>query len=192
MTNYFLILIILISSCNSQITKQTDMETFDVKEYNENKNLVDLHIYELENGNKIEDQGGYEDGTFTRKIIYPNSLIQTYIEFSKVGTIMKKGDFYSNDFNEGIWETYNENGEVIETIDYNRNFKFTWKDVQNFCLKKEIDIKLYSTSIAKDKEDELVVWKVMWLHNPSEFKIFVLNGTNGNVIREEFSKVSFK
>lgn len=125
-----------VNACQAQKTIN-NMEKFDIKQFNENKTGTSRRHF-LENGTEVNEfisgQG------YVRHVTPKNSLFTNYYEFYNSGILKTKGVFYTRDFSIGVWEYYDENGQLIKTVDYDKPYKFRWEDVKKYCEVNGIDL----------------------------------------------------
>ncbi|MEM7086421.1 MAG: hypothetical protein AAF489_09575 [Bacteroidota bacterium] len=163
-----LLVTLAISACKSQknnnmnipkINKTT--EKFDTKVFESdpksesvikkiNNKDVEVFINKRKNRYEERDSKGVTLVSFS-KGSEPNSIISGY-DYSENSTIGIYKEFYSNEniktkgayckygFKIGLWYSYNEKGELIETQDHDKGFAFGFEEVLSFCEKEKITL----------------------------------------------------
>lgn len=142
---FYLLVNLLIINCIAQ--KNNKMKTFDIQKFNQNKNSKSgNNLYKYEDGDEnitlIETEDSYieidskKNENFSKKIIYNKNnytptASQNFILNMPIGTYKK----------------YDENGEIINEINYEPNYSFS---VLNFIDKIKNDFGIDVTK-SKDK-----------------------------------------
>lgn len=196
MKKIFLLMLIVNISCNAQ--KKTFMipevdnkfEKFDSIKFNSaTKESSDILREFLSNGNYIEmtvsNSGKYYLETFK------DSYYMISKSFYSNGNIKRKGLGFNGDaFQKGIWYEFDENGNLIKEINYDKPFKFTFEEILKFCKKQGIKIDkgpiLQSTGwhnkIFREIEEEHPIWKIEYLKKSNLVEIIKLDGVTGKVL----------
>jgi hypothetical protein len=198
----YILFIISIIGCNNrkvnneiQISSNniTNIEMDTIYKFDINKfklNVTDnRESYEFinERGDKVQQ---FMSGDIYVEYIYPqDSLFIIYSEYYNNGVIKERGErYYQGRWKKGIWKYYDQGGELIESIDEDISFKYTWEDVLSFTKKNSIDIYDYNTRIIRIHEDGKF-WIIMW-HDISDgidkiAKTIYIDGDTGKVISKK-------
>lgn len=136
-----------------------------------------------------------------------NPIIGIHKEFYPNGNIRTKGIFCSLGFRIGKWHYFSEDGELIEPVDYDAGYEFTYELVFDFCEKRGISLDCLSgcfntgriknkkeTSITKRKnQDDILIWQIEYYiesgtnergDNFYKYKTFQLDAKDGAIIKE--------
>ena len=172
----------------SQI-KQLNKKTIKSEEYyttqRENLFVVKNSIgEELINYTKSnDDKSGFSGYDYSE-----NPIIGIFREFYPNNNIKTKGIFCWFGFKIGKWYNYDENGNLISQDDYDKGFKFTYKDIFEYCIKNNIPLDKkeygYKTSIRKyiSAKEKTYLWGIDYLDTEKNLvKIIELNGKDGSI-----------
>ncbi|WP_010520662.1 hypothetical protein [Aquimarina agarivorans] len=190
----FLILILLNTGCvgqnkNGSTPKKNHnniMDTFDIIEFNKYKDESKTYEYSLKDGRKVtqfgDDKGGYYEYTDIKNI----PKFKKYKEFYSSGVLKVKGKIYENDFALGVWEYYDEDGNLEKKVNYDKPFKYNWGNILDFIKKNKIDIFKNTTHISRNSENTPPIWQVTWQYDNTRLKSITINGITGEIIEEKF------
>jgi antitoxin component YwqK of YwqJK toxin-antitoxin module len=170
-----------------------DFETFDENHYIQLKQKDEFNTTEfLPNGNYFEMGTFNKDG---RQAIehYNNSYFNVNKFYYKNNKIKLKGVIVNNGTALiGTWYEFDEKGNLIKEIDYDKNYKFTFEDILKFCERENIRVDkgpiLQSTGfhtyifreyLATTNES---TWTIEWLKSPDIIQTINLDGTIGKVL----------
>lgn len=92
------------------------------------------------NHNRVAYYTKSSDGSYSGYDYSQNPLIGIYREFYPNGNIKTKGLVCWFGFNIGLWYYFNESGNVINTIDYDDGFDFSYEQVFKFCEENKISL----------------------------------------------------
>jgi len=178
--------------------KDNTNETFDFKIY---KNMINQEegrsTMILEDGTKIQmSEPLFKDMTYgvertTTGFIRISPVKPFFIEivkiFSPLGKLIKQGKFISN-INVGISQEFNENGKLIEEIDYDKKdwSKYYYSDILKFLDKEGvIDLKTgrgrgtFSFYLDREKEQ----WHVEVIESPENGYVATLYTLDANTLK---------
>lgn len=189
------ILLLFLVQCNAQNIneskkagnnqKTVNMKPFDIKRFTENKDVNGNYIFKNENGLKVV-QFGYEDiGYFQYETISEEHNLIIYSEYFPSGNIKTIGNAYPNDFALGIWKYFDEKGNLVREDDFDKPYLYTWDHILVYCEKNEINIKLESTRITREVENEIPVWEISWIYHELERKTITIDGKTGEILKEK-------
>ncbi|RYE13284.1 MAG: hypothetical protein EOP45_21430 [Sphingobacteriaceae bacterium] len=117
-----------------------------------------------------------------------NPVIGIYKEFFPDGQIRLKGMFCYYGFRMGKWFSYNQEGLLTGTTDYDSCYAFTTKDILSFCKKNRIPLKKvmfgHRTSIYKKKTpDGNCIWVIRYPRQDIFYYFtVVIDASNGKVL----------
>lgn len=141
-----LILIIIVLnfySCNAQVSKENKnnlkMEKFNTKRFQENKINGEFE-FSLSDGSHVRQMEDDSSGDYTEEISNSKdafSKIRLY--FISNGNIKTVGEKFYN-FPIGVWHYYDENGKIINQINWESGYKFTLTDLAKKMKSMEVDI----------------------------------------------------
>jgi hypothetical protein len=158
-------LLVLINSCSSQKIKnnfkKNTMEYFDINKYKDweidtkySPTGKDKYLKKGEERISIE----YFNDAVQIELNTINSPYYKFKKFSlKTNRLLLIGtEFY--DIHVGIWESYDETGQLIKKIDYDKPYKFSIEDLIK-KMKNEYDIDLldvkHAISISRYEEKKM-------------------------------------
>jgi hypothetical protein len=166
---YLIVSLALISIfCNAQ--KKIKMEKFDVESFKKNRisEQNSSNEYYKKDGTRFTASenglGGYNVFEYPQE---PN-LYYIYKSFHK-NLFLKSREkrFIRGDFRVGIGYEYDENGNIIKIIDYDKPFTYTLDDILKYCKDNKIDVHNMQTFINRSnppqKETDALVWIIRYL-----------------------------
>lgn len=171
-----------------KITEKFDIETFNKNKVNNEFNFV------LDDGTKIRQ---YESGNSFTEIITPTKpeLFQTQKEFYKNGKLHLKFISFERNFIKSK-EEYNKVGKLIEEIDYDPPYQFTFEQLLELLKKQKdsIDIFDINTNIARGfngmdwhgKIDKNYTWYIKWKKTFGRRETLKVDGITGEVLERSF------
>ncbi|MEP6806246.1 MAG: hypothetical protein ABI892_17095 [Flavobacterium sp.] len=136
---------------NNLITDE--FETFNVKRFDENKNIAEDYIYEIHGGPSVREFGDRESGYFS-EVIFKKSLFTIAKVFYTNSNIKSKGPKFKDDCEIGIWYDFDEKGKLVKKTDLDLPFKIMLEDVVGFLEKNDADLFSSSTTINRSYEEE--------------------------------------
>lgn len=137
---------------------------------------------------------GYIEEEYTKDLvenyveeeIFKNRLRDVYI-YSNQGVLQYIKHYFGNNLEIGEWASF-KNGILLKKEDKEKNYKFKFTQVLDYCKDKNIDI-LTKGEIVKRKIDQNYIWEITWntgiISENGEsylFKNIMLDGTNGKEI----------
>ncbi|MFD2592285.1 hypothetical protein ACFSTE_15715, partial [Aquimarina hainanensis] len=135
------------------------MKTFDIETFEKNK--IDNEYKIVTKDSTIIKQGLWHSG-YEEIISYKGSYIQTYNKYYKTGILKLTGDFYSNDFEKGVWKEYDEQGNLIKETDYDAPYKFTWEDVLKLIKERKIDMSHEQFRVIRGSSEKGTSWAIVY------------------------------
>ncbi|MCQ9637704.1 hypothetical protein MP477_22350 [Chryseobacterium sp. WG23] len=200
--NIVFLSLLIILSCKSQNTKNmlplidNNFEKFDSSKIKKSsQNNSDVLREFLPNGNYIEiniaSSGKYYLETFK------NSYYTISKSYYSNGNIKSKGIGFNGDgFQIGKWFEFDEKGNLIKEVDYDKPYKFSFEDILKFCMKEGIPLTKgpvlqstgFHTIITRRIENEKPIWEIEWLKKPSLVENIILDGISGKEISRKESK----
>lgn len=174
-------LIIILNTCSAQ--KETTMKTFDIENFNKNKDHLNRYTFITEDSISVKQnrwQFGFEE-IITKK----GALISTYKKYYNSGKLKLKGDFFPNDFEKGTWKEYDEQGKLIKETNYDAPYKFTWEDILIFIKERKIDINCNNFEVGRNIVKERPVWSITYNKKGTDLlSIIGIYGDTGEVFQE--------
>jgi hypothetical protein len=163
-----------------------NFERFDEQRYNKRYNKeLDL-VVTMTDGTRVRLDRWSEGACY--------SMLPTdsYLELIKIyyvnGNIKCKGYIITNGGAcVGKWYEFNESGELVREIDYDKIFTFSFDDIQKFCKKKGIELKKgyvqygFKTYISNCVEGGCW-WKIEYLKKSDLVEIIRLDGKTGKIL----------
>ncbi len=154
-----------------------EFETFNVKRFDENKNIAEDYIYVIPEGPSIREFGDQESGYFS-EATFKKSLFTIAKVFYTNSNIKSKGPKFKDDCEIGIWYDFDEKGELIKKTDLDEPFKIKLEDVLAFLKNNDAD--LYSNTTSVNRFYDEVIKKNIWnLRYSGKYKenigMFIIN-----------------
>ncbi len=142
---------------------------FDIKAYEdrikqkqEGNNTGDV-TYVGTNGNSFNEFA--HDGGYIQKETQKDGAYIFYRVFYNTGNLKTEGKmakFGGGNALLGEWKTYDKNGNVIKTEDYENGFKITYEAVLEICKKRNIDLNEKGISFYRSRLGQPAVWLIEW------------------------------
>lgn len=199
-----------INSKNMQLPKVSgDFEKLDLNELKAkaskshgikvlpDRKTVEIEVYDYqfqaENGDNIRFSGdNYGEYRLEQRIsnAYFN-LIKIYYQNGNVKSKGLEFNVFYGTFKKGTWYSFNPEGRLTSTIDYDTPFKFTFEQLVQYLEQENIPLKKgtlaqnpgYLTSIKRAVPDnQSPVWQVSWLKAPDKIEDIVISGITGKVV----------
>jgi antitoxin component YwqK of YwqJK toxin-antitoxin module len=169
---------------NGTEQKKIEMEVFNIKKFNENKNEAGNFIFTHDDGTVITQFGNEQSGYFeyARK---PGELFESRKGFHPNGRLKLEGMMYHNSFLKGEWKHYNPESELVKTVNHDEPFKYSWEDIQKLCDDKKINLLHSNTRITRQIEGNSAIWTVEWQFATAQLLSLTIDGRNGDVLKEE-------
>ena len=191
-------LLVLLNSCSNQIIKnnlnENTKEYFDINKYKDweidtkySPTGKDKYLKKGEERISIE----YFNDAVQIELNNINSPYYKFKKFSlKTNRLLLTGtEFYK--INIGIWENYDETGQLIKKIDYDKPYKFSIEDLIK-KMKNEYDIDLldvervsYVSRYEEKKDVNLPLYEVCYKYsslNNNKVEYYLINGTTGETL----------
>lgn len=171
--------------------KSDSIEKFDYKKYKENK-IGNLARFILEDSSILELS---ESDDFYKEVKKKkNYAIESYRVFYKsTKTIISEGFLFNGRFPIGFLKKYNKDGELINYVNYDDDYKFTINDVASFVKSKyKIDILNPETNCTMTRTRKSPFkYYISFPFKNSQTSIYVLriNGNTGELISEEIKSM---
>ncbi|WP_232122433.1 hypothetical protein [Tenacibaculum finnmarkense] len=159
------------------------MKTFDIETFNENK-IGNEYNFKLEDGTKINQQE-LPNNEYIERINPKNSYFQTLNRYYYSNKKLKSTvQLFPNDFLVGILKEYDQFGNLINEIDYDKPFKFTWEDILKWLQKNKISSSNDYLQINRGSSSEGTTWAITWeKDDESGLKGVNIDGITGKVTR---------
>ncbi|GEN69549.1 hypothetical protein CRH01_41170 [Chryseobacterium rhizosphaerae] len=199
----FFLSLLIILSCKSQNTKNmlplidNNFEKFDNIRYNELHQNKSSSVYEKLNDGTIIERIKIKSGSAYYESP-PKSYFMIFKDFYPSDNIRKKGLKFNvwGGFQKGTWYEFDEKGNLIKEIDYDKPYQFTFEDILRFCEKEGIPVTKgpvlqstgFHTIITRRMENEKPIWEIEWLKKPSLVENIILDGISGKEISRKESK----
>jgi len=135
---------------NREEMKKMDIESF--KKYQDNG----AYRFTLADGTKVVQQGEIGKFFVERRTNPATVLFEDYILYFSTGEVKVKGVNYKNSFAYGIWLEYDKKGNIIDRVDYDKEFIYTWDDIEKFCSQYHIDLLNRFTWISRYSRDAMI------------------------------------
>jgi len=197
MKNIFSYLVFLLfisttsSSCQSQLKKnmipkiKDTFETFEKEDFE----ITKKRILKKE-GIYIEQE--YQNPGYISRSYFNDYSFMVIKKFFEYGGIMEKAIVFNNGSPYGIWYKFNEKGELIEELNTDAGYTFSWQQVIAYCEEHKIPLTKgyekggYQTSIYKKEVNGKKVWEISHLVAADKIAQKILDGETGELLKEEF------
>ena len=131
----------------------------------------------------------YDDGYLKRRQIN-GALFGELRYYFLNGNLQQLGEYYSRDFECGIWREYDIEGHLLKEINKDEPYKqFSWQKVLLFTKKKDIDLNDERTYVGRYiDESNIPCWDISWHKKGEGFgRNVVIDARNGRIINETIS-----
>ena len=131
----------------------------------------------------------YDDGYLKRRQIN-GALFGELRYYFLNGNLQQSGEYYSRDFECGIWREYDIEGHLLKEINKDEPYKqFSWQKVLLFTKKKDIDLNDERTYVGRYiDESNIPCWDISWHKKGESFgRNVVIDARNGRIINETIS-----
>ncbi|GEQ86357.1 hypothetical protein ULMS_18650 [Patiriisocius marinistellae] len=192
------IAIIIFNGCNAQ--KKVNMEQeMIIPQVNKEFETIDPNIFDgkgsnfevvLENEHLIYTSAdiGYGKSTFFTNSYFKS--LTSYYKNEKNG-VRKKGIMFINGSKYGTWYEFNENGLLINEINTDEGYEYSWENIIDYCSKNEIKLSSgypnrggIKTEIYQNEDCGLLVWTISYFNTKkSEYLEITLDGKTGKEIK---------
>jgi len=203
---FFLILISASWNCSSQSTidsKYSDMtiptiypnfEKFNFDHYQnlvENSNKNSKFVYEILSDSsmmiyKVDEDNIPSSSQYLRHPFYSFAICKQYYPN---GNIKEKGIMFDIEWGTktqiGNWYLFDDSGKLKETINYDKDYKVTIKDVLQFCSKKKIPYEKNSANPENHFDIKKIdgKWEIIYSDSITKgLKCFIMDGKTGKVV----------
>jgi hypothetical protein len=193
-------------SCKAQHKQAKKNTTMSTDIINKNFEKFDTLLYNrlAQKSNTIDETT--MNGTYRQMLkansgdVFRETEANTYFTvvklFYKNGNIQSKGLMFNTislgSFKQGIWYEFNEKGDLVNEIDYNKDYNFTFEKLIAFCKNENIPLILgpikngtgMHTHIRKINIDNTkqAAWEINWLKQPDSIEQIILDGNTGTLI----------
>ena len=131
----------------------------------------------------------YDDGYLKRRQIN-GALFGELRYYFLNGNLQQLGEYYSRDFECGIWKEYDIEGHLLKEVNKDEPYKqFSWQKVLLFTKKKDIDLNDERTYVGRYiDESNIPCWDISWHKKGESFgRNVVIDARNGRIINETIS-----
>ena len=131
----------------------------------------------------------YDDGYLKRRQIN-GALFGELRYYFLNGNLQQLGEYYSRDFECGIWKEYDIEGHLLKEVNKDEPYKqFSWQKVLLFTKKKDIDLNDERTYVGRYiDESNIPCWDISWHKKGEGFgRNVVIDARNGRIINETIS-----
>jgi hypothetical protein len=164
---------------------------FDVKAFQDkikrNGGITDTYV--AANGNTF-NESPLGDDFYIQRETQKHGIYCFHREFYKNGNLKKEGKlskYGGGNTYVGEMKSYSENGALIETKDFEKNFKVHYEDVLEICKKKNIDLNRTDLSfklhqaVAGQTPAWLIEWETLRMGAPPIQKGISIDAITGIV-----------
>jgi len=205
MNTRFLLYIIFLSilGCNGQEKKnetkklkkiEMTTEKFDIETFTKKKNESNEYSFELEDGARVRQiKSGENYIAFTTPL--PPEMFMIFKEYFNNGSLKRYIIRYPKNFLK-MSKEYNEEGKLIEEIDYDKPYSFTFEELVTLLKKEVAEIDFYdkNTTISRginstdwqDKVDKGPTWYVVWKKDWGRRETLKIDGITGQILEKSF------
>ena len=133
----------------------------------------------------------YDDGYLKRRQIN-GALFGELRYYFLNGNLQQLGEYYSRDFECGIWKEYDIEGHLLKEVNKDEPYKqFSWQKVLLFTKKKDIDLNDERTYVGRYiDESNIPCWDISWHKKGEGFgRNVVIDARNGRIIDKVISRL---
>ena len=133
---------------------------------------------------------GKNDDGYLKTKRRKESLFGEYRYYFLNGNLQQLGEYYSRDFECGIWKEYDIEGHLLKEVNKDEPYKqFSWQKVLLFTKKKDIDLNDERTYVGRYiDESNIPCWDISWHKKGEGFgRNVVIDARNGRIINETIS-----
>ena len=183
-------LLLAVSSCTSQnkLKKNQPMDTFNIEEFNNNK-IGNEYFYRIGDSIRVK-QTEWNDDFMEYKTDIRTGLQKT-IRYFKDGNIKSVSEMFSKNFIFNYNE-YDKQGNLVEEIDYSKDFDYSWKDIKMYLKKHNIDdIQEQVINITRDHNEKETIWELEFNGTYKELPgryVITLDGKTGEELEVKLFK----
>ena len=107
---------------------------------------------------------GKNDDGYLKTKRRKESLFGEYRYYFLNGNLQQLGEYYSRDFECGIWKEYDIEGHLLKEVNKDEPYKqFSWQKVLLFTKKKDIDLNDERTYVGRYiDESNIPCWDISW------------------------------
>lgn len=167
--------------------ERSKMKSFNRSEFNRHKKNG-RHVFKLEDSSTVTQIESTD--IFAENVMMPNKLTEHRKTFYKTGQLKAEGTYFYG-FPVGVGKQYDERGNVVKTIDWDRPFKFSIDDLSEKMKKLGIDIQQPGTGIRVHRtQNPKPTYQVSCPVDGSLYvtKVFVVDGITGEILDESVHK----
>jgi hypothetical protein len=160
---------------------------FDVEAFNKNKNESDYWCFMDQDGYNVVQYGSDRFVELRKK---QGDLFEEYRVFYSDGSLKEEKQCFINDgFFKGKGYLYNPAGMLVEVIDYDAPYKYTWENVLLFVKKNSINLYDSHTLIQRYEDREKgFCWYIKWkVPMKPAVNVAILSGEDGHVLEQRVS-----
>ncbi|PIE47951.1 MAG: hypothetical protein CSA40_01955 [Flavobacteriales bacterium] len=160
-------------------------EKFDITTFEKNKVNGECN-YILEDGTKIKQ---FSTNEYYIEIITPPkpALFERYKKFYKTGELYLFFIIFPNDFIK-LRKEYDKTGKLIEEIDYDKPFKFTFEQLLDLIKKEKDTIDLFDkhTIISRGVIEQDTVWEIVYRKTYGRRERIIVDGITGEILKRNY------
>ncbi len=196
-----LIQLLVLVGCTSQ-TETMDLgkeelmvEKFDIAQY-EKRLLEDSQSVDFidADNNHVQRFGDRESG-FVERVTPRGGYFTAYKKYFSSGSLNESGALYAyGQFKKGLWQEYSEDGEIVETINHDEKYEFSFEKIVEFSESNGIELRARGTQLSRELDDDgNPFWYLSWSSGETVgveyiIKNIELNGRTGEVVELEDSR----
>ena len=154
------ILLILFNLYSSYSQKKENMKTFDIENFNKNKENNE-YFFTTSEGIHVKQYSTKIDYTEIRQ--HKDSLFEYFSKYNLKGSLIRSVKRFPNSFAIGILKDYDGQGNLVEEIDFDKYFNCNWEDIKQYLEKHSVDdIKKQVVSITRWGDKEEAFWTLQF------------------------------
>lgn len=184
-----LTVILNINSCNTQINNKLSeniMKTFDIKTFEKNKNLKNgVNTFTYESKGDIISLKESEKDYVAIKSKKDENFIEKYF-YRKSNYTLRASQVFLLEMPVGTYKEYDENGEIINEINYEPKYPFTVLNlIEKVKNKFDIDITKKKQKLIIGFEDDIVPYYFVRFpldDGLNTYKFIKVNANTGEII----------
>lgn len=186
-TLYILIILLNFNSCKAQ--KNTKMEQEIIIPEITNKFEKLEKTKDINNDTVIIEEQSYG---YIRREFLKNSYLVLNKKYYSNGFIKQKAISFINGYPISYVYEFDENGNLIKTINTDEGYGFNWKQIIIYCEKNKIPLTKgfkefdgFQTRIFKNEIDSKKIWEITYQISGDELLKITLDGKTGKELKKE-------
>lgn len=182
----YLIISLLFVSCSRFVYHtniKLDIKAFDAKQVNDTAQVLTPFKFEAQ-------QIKYKDGSYMQTTSFPGS--NDWRAYYYPSGRIRHWVLSACGMDYGSWPVYNENGDFLYSINYDKPFKFGYQALaKKFRREYKINLTTQSWSITRNTTNNTLVYRITVI-SENKARRFVIDGMTGKTLSDETITVALQ